>query len=690
MDELLGLPLDQLLPARFRPTHSALMQTFGESGATSRRVGALSPVFGARKNGEEFPIEASISKEDVGGRRFYTAILRDITERVRSEARIRRLDRVRAVMGDINSLIVRVRDRDELFRAACQIAVEKGEFAVAWIGVVEGEGLKLPLSAWAGGREAYRSQVEALLGEQAPAAGWTSGVLRDVEVVVANDFATDPRISLRDEALAAGLRSRVMLPLCIDGRPVAIFTLCSGQAGTFDEDEMRLLRELANDISFALDHIHKSERLDYLAYFDALTGLANRNLFMDRLAQNMNGAALSGRKLALVLIDIERFKNVNDSLGRATGDALLKHVTAWMVGTMDDANLLARIESDHFALILPDAQAEERVARFLENARKDYAEHPFIVDGNELRVVARIAVAMFPDDGDDADTLLAHAESAMKQAKTSGERYVFYTQGMTSRVAGRMELENRLRAAIERDEFVLHYQPKINLRSGLVTGAEALIRWNDPRDGLVAPGTFVPVLEETGLIHEVGRWALQQAVADSLRWHAMGLSCGRIAVNVSPLQLRDRGFVAEIGRVVALGDGVAASLELEITESMIMDNIADNIATLAAVRAMGVTIAIDDFGTGFSSLGYLAKLPVDLLKIDRSFIVEMMASPEGLALVSTIITLAHSLKLKVVAEGVETEEQSRLLCLLNCDEMQGFLYSRPVPADDFEQRFLSR
>ena len=277
-----------------------------------------------------------------------------------------------------------------------------------------------------------------------------------------------------------------------------------------------------------------------------------------------------------------------------------------------------------------------------------------------------------------------------KKAKASGDRYLFYTQKMTEAVAGKLALENQLRQALDNEEFVLHYQPKVNLASGKLTGAEALIRWNDPRTGLVPPGRFIPILEETGLIHEVGRWALRQAIADYLRWRAAGLPAVRIAVNVSPLQLRNRGFIDEIRQAIGsrpAGGGRAGTGDHRKPDHGGRQG--HTIASLQAIRAMGVTIAIDDFGTGFSSLSYLAKLPVDTLKIDRSFVIDMTAGPEGLALVSTIINLAHSLKLKVVAEGVETEEQSRLLRLLACDEMQGFLFSKPVPAEIFETRFLS-
>jgi EAL domain-containing protein (putative c-di-GMP-specific phosphodiesterase class I) len=297
-------------------------------------------------------------------------------------------------------------------------------------------------------------------------------------------------------------------------------------------------------------------------------------------------------------------------------------------------------------------------------------------------------VALYPDDGADADTLFKNAESALKGAKSRGARHLFYAQEMTTSMAGRLSLENRLRQALERGEFVLHYQPKINLVSQQLTGVEALLRWNDPLTGLVPPNRFIPILEETGLIHEVGQWALTEAVADYRRWRESGMRAVRIAVNVSPLQLRNRGFVALIEAALGPDAAAPAGLELEITESIIMEDVRFSIASLRAIRALGVGIAIDDFGTGFSSLSYLSRLPVHTLKIDRFFVIDMTVSPEGLALVSTIINLAHSLKLNVVAEGVETEEQARLLRVLNCDEMQGYLLSKPLPRETFEARYL--
>lgn len=350
--------------------------------------------------------------------------------------------------------------------------------------------------------------------------------------------------------------------------------------------------------------------------------------------------------------------------------------------------LVARIGADHFAVVMPKIRVDSDATWFLDAAIADFFDHPFHLDGAEFRIAAKGGIAMFPEDGADADTLFKNAEAALKKAKVSGSRYLFYARKMTEAVAAKLTMENQLRQAIDRNEFVLHYQPKVNLATGQITGAEALIRWNDPRSGLVPPGRFIPVLEETGLIYNVGRWALHKALEDYMRWRKAGLPAVRIAVNVSPLQLRDNAFVGEIRRVTGLSDDAAAGLELEITESLIMEDVSHSIASLHAIREMGVRIAIDDFGTGYSSLSYLAQLPVDTLKIDRSFVVAISDGPQALALVSTIINLAHSIQLKVVAEGVETDQQSRLLRLLGCDEMQGFLVSKPVPAMAFETQFL--
>jgi EAL domain-containing protein (putative c-di-GMP-specific phosphodiesterase class I) len=327
------------------------------------------------------------------------------------------------------------------------------------------------------------------------------------------------------------------------------------------------------------------------------------------------------------------------------------------------------------APIASAAEAAHTVATLSEIFRNsvEFAGQSLSID-----VVAGIAVA--PADGADADTVFTNAEAALKQAKVSGEPYLFYQPAMNASVTKTLLMESRLRRAVEREEFVLHYQPKYSLASGRISGMEALIRWNDPQNGVVPPTRFIQLLEETGLILKTGGWAIGKALEDHQRWKELGLDPPRISVNVSPVQLRRKDFVEDVRGALANGAARADALDLELTESVLMEDIATNVRKLAAIREMGVHISVDDFGTGYSSLSYLARLPINELKIDRSFVITMGGSPENMAIISTILSLARALGLQVVAEGVETEEQSRLLKLLRCDEAQGYFFSKPVPS----------
>ena len=618
-------------------------------------------------------------------------VLRDHAVRKEAENELRRLNRLYAMISGINALVIRVPNRDDLFRNFCRIAVEHGEFLMAWIGVVDSSEMKIVPMAWSGIEEQSMSAIRGLF---ASAEGGLQGktlaarTIRDKTPVIANDVQNDKSLVFGEWHAEAGVRSIAMLPLLVADKAIGVFVLYTSKPEFFDAAGMHLLTELAGNVAFALDHIEKQERLDHFAYYDGLTGLANRSLFLDRVTQHMLSAASGGHKLAVFLIDLERFRKFNDSLGRPAGDALLKQVAEWLAQSAGNENLLARVGADHFAMVLPQVTYEANMLRLLEKTIAAFLNHPFRVNEVVYRIAAKVGVVLFPDDGADADTLFRNAEAAVKKAKVTGERYLFYAQKMNETVPGSLGIENRLRQALEREEFVLHYQPKVNIASGKLTGAEALIRWNDPQSGLVPPARFVAILEETGLIHAVGRWALHKAIEDHQRWRNAGLPAVRIAVNVSPLQLRSRSFVAEIEEAISMTADAAAGLELEITESLIMEDVSHSIVSLLAIRALGVTIAIDDFGTGFSSLSYLSKLPVDTLKIDRSFVVDMATDVGGLTLVSVIINLARALKLKVVAEGVETEEQLRQLRLLRCDEMQGYLFGKPVPVDIFEKKYL--
>ena len=422
----------------------------------------------------------------------------------------------------------------------------------------------------------------------------------------------------------------------------------------------------------------KHAQLESITHYDPLTGLPNATLFQHQLEQLLRVGAETGRKVAVAVMDIERFKMLNDTFGRAGGDELLKQVARRLGPDVTGSSIAARVSGDRFALASQGLDNEAAIAQLANERLARWFGTPYRLRKNELRLSARMGLAVFPHDGEHAEVLYMHAESALKRAKSASERCLFYTEKMSERVAERLSLENKLRSAVERDEFVLFYQPKVDVHSRRVAGVEALMRWHSPELGLLAPGQFIALLEETGLIIEVGRWALEQAVRDQAAWAQEGCLVPRVAVNVSSIQLRHSRFVQDVRQAFEPA-GRVAPIDLEITESHIMENVAPTIARLQELRALGIGIAIDDFGTGYSSLAYLAKLPADVLKIDRSFIARMLEDDDALTLVQTILSLATSLKLKTVAEGVESEDQANMLALLGCNEMQGYLISRPLP-----------
>jgi len=610
-------------------------------------------------------------------------IARDVTEHRAQQQKLERLSRVHAALTRINEAIVRIRDQHELFRESCRIAHEAGGFDVVWIGLTDDQSMVAEPVAWHGLESSIGrlKQVATCDSEGGPAAqGLLEVMLTTRKPTVTNDVVNDPRVTSKQSMVESGINSMALLPLLVAGRVIAVMAMCSPYKDHFDDAEIKLWSDMAADISFGLDHLEKSERASYLALYDELTGLANRRLLTDRLGQFVHGAGRTQDRFAVAFFDIERLRSVNESLGRHVGDALLRQVAVRLehaIGT----GAVGRIASDHFVVIVPairdDADAGRTVTAL---ARACFAE-PYVVDGTELKVGAKTGVAIFPHDGVHAEALLVNAEAALCSAKQTGERCVFYTPMLTERTSAKLTLESKLGRALERDEFVLYYQPKADAVSRRIVGLEALIRWRSPDLGLVSPGEFIPLMEETGMILEVGDWVLHRAARDQRKWSDDGIGPLRIAVNVSAIQLRQRDFVAGV-RQALLHCDTPNGVDLEITEGLVMDDVEENIRKLHELRALGVQVAIDDFGTGYSSLGYLAKLPVEALKIDRSFIAAMLRDPAAMTIVQTINSLAHTLGLKVIAEGVEIEEQARYLRLLRCDQIQGYLIGQPAPFDE--------
>lgn len=687
--EVLGKTLDMLLPKEAAGTHRRHVESFGRGPDVSRAM-AGRELFGRRKDGTLVNVEVGISKRSENGGVLYTAVVRDITQRVQDEKKIARLTRIHQVLSGINSAIVRIRDRQELFDEACRIAVEHGNFGIAWIGMLDAAAQEVTPVARAGlGADELLGGVNAMIrDDRLQGRGVLARAFTARKPAFDNDITINPEVGgkRRAEAIRRGYRSVIVLPLIVEGELQGGLSLFAKEPNFFDEEEIKLLNELAGDISFALDHIAKEEKLNYLAFYDALTGLPNRTLFNDRVEQRLNSARLENRTFAVAMLDLERFRNINETLGRQGGDDLIRQVGQRLKQASAKTSLVAHIGGNHFAVATP-RQVSGELPQAIEQILRDVFGPPFQVAGDALRMAARAGVAVYPEDGTSAESLLKNAEAALNKSKESGERHLFYQAKMNEAAAQNLALENKLRRALEKEEFVLHYQPKVNLTNGRISGLEALIRWNDPETGLVPPMRFIPLLEETGLIFEVGRWALLRALEDHREWRARGLQPPRIGVNVSPIQLRQKNFVDIVRDAIGEPPG-SHGLDLEITESLIMEDVQGSIEKLRAIRDMEVSIAIDDFGTGYSSLGYLAKLPVHALKIDRSFIITMAKSADSMTIVSTIISMAHALNLKVIAEGVESEDQRNLLKLLKCDEMQGYLFSRPLPAAEIEAKFL--
>lgn len=641
-------------------------------------------IINQRADGTLYTEEQTITPllSDTGEITHFIAIKQDISERKTYLGRIERLSRIHEVLSSINSLIVRAPEEKELFEECCRIAVEAGRFDIALLDRPSGEHGITNQAAYGSPeshviRLARATQInlqspESLIGQ----------AVQSGQIGFSNDIRTDSyfKSDRRELAIEMGYRSLVVLPLKADAKVVATLSLVSRTADLFDQEELRLLGELAADVSFALEHQERRAQANFLAFHHPSTGLPNRLHFEQQLALQLRNRAIEHRPAALAVLDLERFRYVNETLGRHAGDQLLRSVAARLKEAAGNDILIAHLERDHFALFFLDIMEAEDAVHRLKELRERCFQAPFDVQDQDLLVSCRAGIALFPDDGTEADVLLRNAESARIRARNEPETILFYRSEMNSRVTEHLIMENSLRLAISERHFLLHYQPRIDLKTGRLCGLEALIRWQHPVSGIVPPLKFIHLLEETGLIHAVGEWALEEAILQSRRWQDHGYRVPRIAVNVSALQLSRGDFIETLLMLLNRFPGAARELEIEITENMLLGNVDQGVATLNRIRSEGIAIAIDDFGTGFSSLSYLARLPIDFLKIDQSFIRGLGSEKIETSLVSSIIDLAHRLGHRVVAEGVESEDQKTLLEEMGCDEAQGYYYSKPLPA----------
>ena len=663
---LVGLPVEHLVPDQFRQGHKGYRTEYMHH-PIQRSMGKGRELFALRQDGTEFRAEIALNPVQTADGRFVMAAIVDITERVEAEQKILRLNRIHKVLSGINTLIVRAQSRDALCEQATRITVIEGELPAAL--VVQHD------------RESGRCEIlHAHAAEKELAARPLSDYERDAiqeclqqhRVIVRNDLPENPGNTGLAEL---GVRALAAFPLTSQDHSLGtVFLLYRRESFSFDQPEMALLQEVAGDISFAIGNLEKSQQLDYLMHFDNVTNLPNRLLLIDRLQQALFQADNDQNIVSILYIDIDRFKQVNDSFGHTGGDDVLRQVAKRISSCMGKADTVSRWAGDEFIVLLPGQSAGYAIgiASSISGALHSVIE----LDGDqELFVSCSIGIAEYPHEGRDMDALINSARSAMSVIKEQGGNdYRHFVPASDQTSDDGLALEASLRHALGQGQFQLHYQPQIDIVSRQLVGLEALLRWLHPTQGMIAPDRFIPVAEKTGLIIPIGEWVLREACRQGATQPGL-----KVAVNLSARQFHQEDLVAMIRQILDETGMAPADLELEITESALIYDVELAIETMQQFNDLGVSISLDDFGTGYSSLSYLKRFPINMLKIDKSFIDEVTTDPGSKVIVKTIIVMAHSLGLKVIAEGVETEEQLAMLREHKCDQIQGYLIARPLP-----------
>jgi predicted signal transduction protein with EAL and GGDEF domain/CheY-like chemotaxis protein len=637
-----------------------------------------------------------------------------------ADDKIRRLTRVLQMLSGINTAVLRIREPAELLEEACRLAYRVGNYCFAFVAMTDANTRSARPAAWAGTGEERRDETTFAVAETASGDSSITGrVLRTGQTIVCEDLSSYAGAVAAEEVVTRSRRHSIAsLPLLIDGTPVGAFTVASNDPDAISTEELDLLDEMVANLSFALQYLHKESTVRYLSYFNPLTGLARRRLFCERLTRMLANPPDQALEPTVVALKLGSLHIVNDSFGRHTGDLVLQCVAERLKQRFGDSEHVAHLGGGVFAVLIlqperstaqrresreapardagqpersggnpekrqgrdagqPDApalSAQEQIFRVLEQ--------PVMIGDRDLPVPIKCGLARYPRDGADAETLVQNAEAALHVARELGTSYVYYRPDMSAGVAEKLALEQRLRGALQRNEFVLYYQPQIDNTSGRLVGAEALLRWRDPERGIVGPSTFMPLLESSGLIVSVGEWVVRRVVEDCRRWREMGLPPLTVAVNVSTIELSHRDFADRFLEIAGLRNGSHPDLHVEITEGVLLEDTDFVTDTLQRLRAHGVRVAIDDFGTGHSSLSRLSQLPIDILKVDRAFTSRLTRDRTSQAVVSTIMALARTYRLGTIAEGVETSEQSEILTTLGCEQSQGYLYSAPIPVEE--------
>lgn len=674
--EIQGKSLDMLLPEYGTIMDQGLTMAQETETNEPRFVSQPREMYGRRKDGSAFPAEANLSRVRDNGHVTFTIVLRDVTERKRTEEAARLLRDVELAARD-------AMDPDSALTSALGRICHDLHWSIGQAWALDAHGTRARAALWHcrdSGLEAFR--VASLEHAESPT-GLLARARAAREPVWIADIARDPGFIRASVARVVGLHAAVAFPLIVDDKIISIVELFAREVRPPDLAMMRLLDSAAARIATVIQRKRAEERIQHLAHHDALTDLPNRVLFHERLRRALWDADRHEHLVGVAFLDLDRFKTINDSLGHAVGDLLLKAVAAALTASVREGDTVARLAGDEFAVIFADVQRPDEVGHVANRILKVLGQ-PFSIDGRELFTGVSMGLTLYPIDQKDTDGLLQNADIAMYRAKEAGgNSYQFYSPEMTVKAQTRHTLENDLRHALDRGEFLLYYQPLVALATNRIVGAEALIHWRCPGRGIVGPGEFIPIAEETGLIGRLGEWVMHTAAAEI---GGLALPDFTVSINCSARQFQQANLCETITEAIASGRLEGQHLEIEITESLLMQTSAMTLATMHRLNQAGITFAVDDFGTGYSSLAYLKQLPISRLKIDQSFVRDVPGDANDVAIVRAIISMAHGLGIQVVAEGVETHAQLEFLRATDCDTVQGYYFARPVPFDVLARR----
>jgi len=650
------------------------------------------------KTGAEIAVEFVSNSYDCAGVKVIQCNIRNISERKADQAKILRHTQLYAALSQCNKAIVHCTSEEDLFLQVCRAAVQFGGMKMAWIGIFDpGTVVVRPVISF-GDETEYLKDVTISVDANSPFGHSPTGTaIRENKPFWCQDFLNDPAAFLwHVRAAHAGFAALASLPLHSMGNVIGAFNLYSGEVNAFDESARGLLVEMAGDISFALDNFsHKSQRkqaaeeIERLAFYDPLTNLPNRRLLHDRLQHTLAASGRHNYHGAVLFIDLDDFKTLNDTKGHSIGDQLLIEVASRLQTCVRDGDTVARVGGDEFVVILEELSEKPSQAAAQTGAVCDKIlasiSQSYVLNDYDYYCSASIGISLFHNQDVTEDDLLKRADTSMYQAKKAGRNTMrFYEPSMQVALEARAALESELRMALDKQQFLLYYQVQVGSQNRTL-GAEALIRWIHPERGMVSPTQFIPLAEETGLILLIGQWVLQTACAQLKDWQRNELTRDlTLAVNVSAKQFRHPDFVAQVQRILHESGAKPAQLKLELTESLLLDNVNETIAKMRELKLLGINFALDDFGTGYSSLQYIKLLPLDQLKIDQSFVRDTTSDTNDAAIVKAIVVMSEAFGLSVIAEGVETQAQRDFLDNHGCHCFQGYLFGRPLPIDEFE------